>query len=63
MNHYLVGTKEGMGSKFIKKPFTIFPDDDGAVLVGKNKLLDQPKVPSITCYRILKNMHLMEFFY
>jgi len=47
-----------VGAAFAKKPGTIFLDDNGAVLVklSPNKLLDQSKMFSTSCYRILKNI-------
>jgi len=48
-----------------QKPASIFPDDDGAVLLGKTKpkkLSDQPKMLSKSCHGIFKKIYLTTHF-
>ena len=54
--------QSGPRNKISQKPALIFPSNDGAVLLSKNKpkmLSDQPKILQKQCYRIEKN--LIEF--
>jgi len=48
-------------SKITQKPASIFPDNDGAVLLRLSKLSYQPEMLSISCHGILRIFDLTEF--